>query len=167
MNLADVVRSLGRPTEAREGYERAIAICESLTQEDPKTTSYRGYLAYSLRRRGRARGEMGDPAGAAADARRAILLYDSLPSRSGEEWFETACCHAALAGLAGSGVSAAEGASEADAAMAELRKAAAMGYRSPDAYRTKDALDPLRGRDDFRLLLMDMAMPSEPFARPD
>jgi hypothetical protein len=37
-------------------------------------------------------------------------LYDGLPSRSGEEWFELACCHAALEGLAsqaGSRVSAA------------------------------------------------------------
>jgi hypothetical protein len=41
-----------------------------------------------------------------------------------------------------------------------------MGYRNPDAYRTEDALDPLRGRDDFRMLMMDLAMPAEPFARP-
>ena len=40
-----------------------------------------------------------------------------------------------------------------------------MGYRNPDAYRTEDALDPLRGRDDFRLLMMDLAFPAEAFAR--
>jgi hypothetical protein len=28
----------------------------------------------------------------------------------------------------------------------------------------EDALDPLRGRDDFRLLLMDLALPADPFA---
>ena len=41
-------------------------------------------------------------------------------------WFHMACCHAALAGLAGrdgTGVSAAEGKAEADQAMALLRKA--------------------------------------------
>jgi hypothetical protein len=48
--------------------------------------------------------------------------------------------------------------------MALLHKAVDMGYRTPDAYRTEDALDPLRGRDDFQLLLMDLAMPAEPFA---
>jgi hypothetical protein len=53
---------------------------------------------------------------------------------------------------------------EADAAMASLRRAVAMGHRSPDAFRTEDALRPLRGRRDFTLLLMDMAMPAEPFA---
>ena len=48
--------------------------------------------------------------------------------------------------------------------MALLRSAVAMNYRSPDAFRTEDALDPLRGRDDFRLLMMDLAMPADPFA---
>ena len=48
--------------------------------------------------------------------------------------------------------------------MALLHKAVAMGYRSPDAFRTEDALDPLRDRADFRLLMMDLAMPAEPFA---
>jgi hypothetical protein len=39
-----------------------------------------------------------------------------------------------------------------------------MGYRNLDAYRTEDALDPLRDREDFKLLMMDVAMPAEPFA---
>ena len=128
---------------------------------------YRSDLAYSLRRRGLVRRETGDPAGAAADARRALGLYDGLPSRSGEEWFETTCCHAALAGLAGrdgSGVPAAAAASEAEMAMALLSKAVTMGYRNADAYRTESALDPLRTRPDFQLLMMDLAFPTEPFA---
>ena len=53
---------------------------------------------------------------------------------------------------------------EADAAMALLRRAVAMGYRSPHAYRTEDALGPLRSRDDFPLLMMDLGFPSDPFA---
>jgi hypothetical protein len=48
--------------------------------------------------------------------------------------------------------------------MTLLHKAVAMRYRSPDAYRTEDALDPLRGRADFRLLMMDLAFPVDPFA---
>jgi hypothetical protein len=38
-----------------------------------------------------------------------------------------------------------------------------MGFRSANSFRTDDALDPLRGRTDFRLLLLDLAMPAEPF----
>jgi hypothetical protein len=117
-------------------------------------------LTSSLRRRGLARRDLGDMAGAAADARRAVALSEGLSSLRGQDWFETACARATLAGLAGSGASAAE----ADAAMALLRRAVGMGYRNADDFRTEDALDPLRGRDDFRLLMMDLAMPAEPFA---
>jgi len=163
-----VVCSLGRLAEALDGYERAIAVRESLVQEDPKSTSYRSSLASSIRRRGLARREMGDPAGAAAGARRALALYDGSSSRSGEEWFETACCHAALAALAGrndAGVSAAEGEAEAGRATGLLRKAVGMGYRNAAAFRTDSALDPLRNRPDFRVLMMDLVMPHDPFAR--
>jgi hypothetical protein len=36
--------------------------------------------------------------------------------------------------------------------------------RSVDAYRKDGGLDPLRRRDDFKILMMDVAMPAEPFA---
>ena len=49
--------------------------------------------------------------------------------------------------------------------MAVLRQAVTMGYRNPDAYRTESALDPLRNRPDFQALMMDLAFPTEPFAR--
>jgi hypothetical protein len=79
-----------------------------------------------------------------------------------------ACCHAGLAGVAGrpgSGVSAAEGAVEAEKAMAKLREAVTLGYRNPDAYRTESGLDSLRNRPDFRVLMMDLTFPSRPFAQ--
>ena len=113
--------------------------------------------------------DLGDQARAAADLQRALGLYDGLPSRSGEEWFETACCHAALAGRAGhdgaQASSAAEREEEAARAMELLRRASAMGYRNANAFRTESALAPLNHRGDFRLLMMDLAMPAEPFAR--
>jgi serine/threonine-protein kinase len=168
ISLGDVVRALGRSAEARDDYDRAIALRERLVHDDATTTVYRSYLAYSLRRRGLALRKLGEVSGSAADARRALGLYDGLPTRSGEDWFETGCCHAALSGLPGrdgSGVSAAEAATEADAAMALLHKAVVMGYRNAAAFRTDDALDPLRDRDDFKLLMLDLAMPAKPFAR--
>ena len=94
-NTADVLRRLGLNAKSREGYEQAIALRERLVQEHPDLTSYRSDLAGSLRRRGLARLGLGDPGGAAADTRRALEFWDGLPTRSGQEWFETACCHAA------------------------------------------------------------------------
>jgi hypothetical protein len=84
--------------------------------------------------------------------------------------FFHACCHAATAGLAGrprSGVSAAEGADKADKAMVILRRAVAIGFHTRGAYLTESALDALRNRPDFQLLMMDLAFPAEPYARGD
>jgi eukaryotic-like serine/threonine-protein kinase len=164
--LGDAIRPLGRAAEAKAAYEQAIAIHERLAKESPKPW-YRSLLAHSLRRRGLAVRDLGDPAQAANDVHRALGLYDGLPSRSGEEWFETACCHAALAGGAGHDgafVAAREGEEESDRAIGLLRRAAAMGYRNANAFRTESALAPLVHRGDFRLLMMDLAMPAEPFA---
>jgi hypothetical protein len=72
-----------------------------------------------------------------------------------------------LAAQPGSGVSTAEGASDAETAMALLRRAADSGYRSAFDFRNADALDPLRSRPDFQLLMMDLAFPTEPFAHPN
>ncbi len=163
LQLGEVVRMLGREAEARDGYQRAIALSERLVAENPTRTLYRGHLAPAFWRRGLARRALGDPAGAAADARRALSLYDTLPTRSLQCWFETACCHAALAGLAGqdgAGVSAADGKAEADQAMALLRKAVGMGYRDAGAFRIESALDPLREREDFKKLLAELEQKS-------
>ena len=54
-----MIRALGRPAEAREDYERAIAIHEKLVKENPNPW-YRSLLAHSLRRRGLALRELGD-----------------------------------------------------------------------------------------------------------
>jgi hypothetical protein len=127
---------------------------------------YRARLADSLRRLARLELDAGDAAGADAGARRAIALFEGLPSRDGREWFWLACARATLAAAAGrdgAGPSAAEAPGLADRAMNDLRSAAAAGYRNLAVYRYEPSLGPLRGRDDFKLLLMDLAMPADPF----
>jgi hypothetical protein len=108
-----------------------------------------------------------DFAGASADWRRAIDLYKTVPGQDGEFLFFYACCHASLsslAGLPGTGVSESEKDAEADRAMALLVRAVAVGYRAPYAYRNEPALEPLRGRADFELLMLDLAFPKGSFA---
>jgi eukaryotic-like serine/threonine-protein kinase len=156
--LVDVVRSRGRAAEAKGLYERAIALTEPLVKKDPTNAEHAYVLARSMRRRGLALRDLGDPAGAAADVRRSAALSDGLPPLSGSE-FETACCHAALAVLAGrpgSGISAAEGDKEADRAMKWLGRAVAMGYRNASEIRIESALDALRGREDFKKLVAEL-----------
>jgi eukaryotic-like serine/threonine-protein kinase len=166
-DLADVLRFVGRAAEARDSYDQSIAIHERRLQEAPKDPGPVHALAGSYRRRGLNRRDLGDFAGAAADARRALALWDGVPSRTGAEWFETACCHAALAGLAGSagsGTSADSGPAEAERAMELLRRAVAMGHRQLHDDGAEAALGPLRDRDDFRALVMDQDFPDDPFA---
>ena len=118
-NVADALRILLRFDEAREGYEKAVAIRERLVNTNRTIILYRSHLAYSVRRLGMARLAAGDAAGSVTDARKALALYEGLPTRSPEEQYELACCHAALAAAAGresSGISAAEGETEPDKA---------------------------------------------------
>jgi hypothetical protein len=111
-----------------------------------------------MQQRGLCRRGLGDLAGAAADIRRAVSLFDNLPAMSGSE-FETACAHAALAGLAGrtgSGVSPAEGEQEAASAVEWLGRAIANGFRNTNQLRIESALDPLRDRADFKKLMAEL-----------
>jgi serine/threonine protein kinase/tetratricopeptide (TPR) repeat protein len=167
ITVGDGYRAEAGPAAARDAYDRAVAIEEALVRDHAADARFQARLAAALRHRALAQRDLHDPAGAADDVRRALGLLDELQSRSGADWYETGCCHAMetrRAGRNGTAVSADEGSSEADTAMAALYKAVAMGFRGGDAFRNESALDPLRNRTDFRLLMMDLAMPAEPFA---
>jgi len=164
---ASVLLALGRPGAARTSCDRAISIREDLVKANPANTGFRRGLAESLLRSGQSKRSTGDAVGATADLRRAIVLCEGLPARSGEIAMFEACCHAmlsSLAGLAGSDMPASKGALEAERAMHILRGAIAAGYRAR-APRTEPALDRLRARPDFQLRMMDLAFPADPFTR--
>ena len=167
-NSATALLRLGRPAEARALCERAVRLEEALVKDDPETADYRVRLGESLLRCGLARRDEGDAAGAAADWRRADALLEGAGALAPDFTFIQACCHSSLswaAGRPGSGVSAGEADAEAAKALALLRRAAETGFRNLATYRNETALDPLRGRPDFRLMMMDLAMPTEPFAQ--
>ena len=135
-------------------------------QAHPETPWYRAGLGETYLRLGQVRSDQKNLAGASSAWKSACAHYDGNKSLNPQHTFFLACCHAGLAGIAGrpgSGVSAAEGADQAEKAMAVLRQAVTMGYRNPYAYRTESALDPLRNRPDFRILLMDLVFPTKPF----
>ena len=148
-DLGAVLSQSNRSEEAEAERRTALAFRRELADRNPGMALYRddlagGYtdLADTIRALGRA-----------AEARdaydRALALLDALPSRGVYDWYETACCHAALAGA---GVSSGPGPAEADRATDLLRRAVAMGFRDVHDRRTEAALDPLRDRDDFRLM---------------
>jgi len=167
-NVADILWTIGQPAKARAMYERAVTVHEALVKADP-TSHYKHWaLARSLFRLGQMRMKDGMPATAAADWKRAVRIYEGVATLSSEKTYEWALCQASLsaaAGRPGSGIPAAEASIRADLAMGLLSRAVSAGYRNLDSMRTEAGLDPLRSRLDFRLLLMDVAFPANPFAR--
>ena len=166
-NLSNGLLRAGRLDQARAECEIAAALAEPLVRDNPQSTDFRHLLAYTYLLTGQVQLGKGDPAGASAAWRRAVALYKGIESPDSEVTFVRACCHACLAGLAdrpGSGVSSGEGGEESDRAMSWLRQSVALGMLAPYIYRNEQALDPLRTRLDFRLLMMDLAFPTEPFA---
>jgi eukaryotic-like serine/threonine-protein kinase len=168
-NTSDKIRLVDRPAgaadraeEAGAGYRQAVAIRERLVEQHPDARTYRCHLAYSLRRLALVER---DQRAAAASSARAAVLFEALPPKEAFEWFELGCCHAALSGMDAPGASPAERFAHSDRAMDLLRKAAALGYRDRTAYQHDPGLSALRDRPEFRLLMMDLTMPADPFAR--
>jgi tetratricopeptide (TPR) repeat protein len=161
-DLGGSLLKLGRPAEALDTYGRAFTLNEQMIKENP-AQDRSDFLGRSLVGRARAHQALGDPAGAAADVRHALRLFEGQRPPEGYTAFTIACSHAALAGLAGqegTGVSAAEGKDHADQAMALLRKAAdGYPYILHDS-RNEGALDPLREREDFKKLLTELEQKS-------
>ncbi len=99
--------------------------------------------------------------------RSACSILERLPMLTTTHLYELANYQALTAGAAAdprSGVPAAEARAGADRAMATLRRAVAGGFRNVAYMRIDTDLDALRSRDDFRLLMMDLCFPAEPFA---
>jgi hypothetical protein len=170
-NSSDKIRRVDRPVdavlraeEAGEGYRQAVAIRERLVEQHPDARTYRCHLAYSLRRLALVERDLGNAASPARTAR-AAAIFEGLPPKEAFEWFELGCCHAALAGLEGTGTSPGERLRHADRAMDLLRKSAALGHRDRNAYQHDPGLSALRNRPDFKLLMMDLTMPAVPLAR--
>ena len=125
INLAEIQRRQKRLAEARGLCDQAIFLLQTLGKEYPAIVDYRARLGECLLRSGQIRLAAGDTPGAAADWRRALLVNQDLPPRTGEEAMFEAGCHAMLssvAGVSGSGVSATDGPSEVEKAMAILRR---------------------------------------------
>jgi tetratricopeptide (TPR) repeat protein len=166
INIAEIRRRQGRLAEARAACDEAILLRERAIEGAPTVPAYRVRMGECLLRSGQVRLAAGDIPRAAADWRRAIAVYEGLPPFGGEIALLQAGCHAMLshvAGMSGSGVSGTEAAAEAAQAMAILRRIVSEGYHAPEI-RNESCLDPLRGRPDFQLLMMDLAFPAEPFS---
>ena len=165
--VGDLLTRMGKRTEALAAYGVLRGILQKLADANPSVAEFQRMLADSVLRIGSFRQADGHVADAVEAYRKALAMWEKLPSPTPIDHYNAACGHARLAGIAnlpGSGFSAGEGASEADRAVLRLRRAVDRGYRDLAVMRNDSDLDPLRSRQDFQLLMMDMAMPEKPFA---
>jgi serine/threonine-protein kinase len=166
-----VYTQTGKPIEALAALERAIAMQQKLADAHPSVIAFQRILGMCLDGVGGIHLEAGRPAEAAASLRRAVTILERItPMLEPRDRYNLACAHAQLAAIAampGSGMTVADGRAEAERAMYWLHLTIATGYRNVALMRRDHELDPLRSRDDFQLLMMDLAMPDDPFARAD
>jgi tetratricopeptide (TPR) repeat protein len=173
-DLADIyidqgrlVAATGRPAEALALVDKALRIVRPIAEASPPGSKYRHSLADWLRHAGLVLAESGRPAEAAAALRESIAFLAGLAAPAAGDLYGLACGQSLLAGVAeqaGSGLSADEGRAAADAAIVDLRRAYAVGWSNAAWMRIDPDLVPIRSRPDFRMLLMDMDFPADPFA---
>jgi serine/threonine-protein kinase len=157
INLADLLRFY-KPSEAEAELRAAQAIRQKAVGEFPASTPCQHELASSLSRMGKIEQRRGRISEAVASFRRAVAIMDRLPRIPSYYLYDLACFQALLAGANGSRT-------EADRAMDTLLRAVALRGVELARMRTDTDLDPLRGRPDFRQLMMDLAFPAEPFSK--
>jgi tetratricopeptide (TPR) repeat protein len=173
--LGNFQNSLGRAldrqnhlAEALSALEKGLVVRQKLAKADPKNAGYGGALAESYANRGGARARAGQPAEAAADLRRALELWANLPHLAIEIQVERSRVQALLAGLGGdakSGVTKDEAKTLSDQAVAALAHAVKTGWALPSELREPD-FDALRGREDFRKLVVEVDAKSGTKAKP-
>jgi tetratricopeptide (TPR) repeat protein len=167
-NLADLDLDAGRLDAAVARFRESVAMHERLAVDQPTITEYRSGLALALTGLGRALLRDGRSVEAAGPLRRAAALQEAIGDREVEGRFDLACSLALLAMATAPAGAEAEAEAASGRAMDALRRAIASGYRAdPARIRADRDWTALRGRADFGLLLMDLAMPDEAFAGRD
>jgi eukaryotic-like serine/threonine-protein kinase len=166
--IGDVLRMGSRTAEAESSYREALGIFRGLLKKNGTVAEYQERSIQVLKGLGAAQFARRDFADAVATWREAIAIGEGLGSSFHEPNYTLAGCHALLGGSAsepGAGLTAEQGEEELTRAMDTLRRAVAAGHRMVAWTRRDPDLKALHRRTDFRLLMMDLAFPGDPFAR--
>ena len=155
--LGDLLIRTGRTSEAEAEFRAALAIRQKAADASPTGIDPQHDLASSLSRLGQVEQRRGRIPEAVASFRNAIAVLERIPRVPNSCLYDLACYQALLGGASASRA-------EADRAMDSLRRSVALRGGDLGRMRTDTGLDPLRDRDDFRLFMLDLAFPADPFA---
>ena len=167
--LCDVLLATDRSDEALAASERAAAILRGLVDDDPEMIDYRSNLSKSENNLGRILAQDGRDDEALGHFLEAVDLMEGITERSPVDWYNLACnrslCIPLLRrGATPDGRALPSAEAMADRAMDAFRHAVASGMLPLEHLRRDPDLDPLRDREDFQAILMDLAFPDDPFA---
>jgi serine/threonine protein kinase len=165
----DLLLRAGDTSGALATYELMRTTIDRNVIAHPSVPGYRSRLADCIRRIGTVLQSTGRPGEAIARYRESIAELERIEKPSAIDVYDVACCRSLISGVAGetgSGLTAAEGRSEAEQAVAGVRRASYAGYRNFSWIREGDTdLKPIRSRPDFQQLMLDLAFPADPFKR--
>ncbi len=171
-NLGMVLQEVGNTSGALPAHQRAAELQAGLLQDYPNVFEYRDGLARALIGLATLERQAGKREEAMKSLRRSVELWESMPDAQPRELYNLACAHAQYCGLIDGGRTPllpkerTDREFHAKRAITVMRRAVASGS-IPSAWVIKDSdFDPLRSRDDFRGLLMDVVFPAQPFAHP-
>jgi hypothetical protein len=165
----DLLVAFGECDPAISDFCQGRELIDRLADEQPAKHAYASKLARLERRIGVAHKKAGRAGEAAAALRRSVEILSRQEPASPADLESLAASQARLAflvGAPGCNPSPAECDLAAEAAMAALRRASAADYRDLLCVKNRDDFNALRSRPGYRLLLLDLAKPVDPFARP-
>ena len=165
--IAALEHKMGRISEAIGSYEQARDVIRKLVRDHPQVVRYRQALCIGDKGLAGLYRKVGRWTEAIALLDEAQAILEPLARTWPTYHYHMACCLALRippASASRTSLAAEDGRRYGDRAMVELRQAVAGGIKPFEDYRTDPNLDPLRDREDFRALLMDLAFPVDPLA---
>jgi serine/threonine protein kinase/tetratricopeptide (TPR) repeat protein len=169
-NIGDLLAKEGRISETLATLEKGLSISVKLADAHPEFPAYQTQAAITSIDLGMLKADHGDPVAGLRLCRGALDRLTAIKAPQIEELYMLARAHAMIGELLARAPSDPSRdptdapAAHFDAAMAVLHRAVALGFRDPVNMPTDRAIDALRSRPDFQVLMMDLAMPKQPFA---
>jgi serine/threonine-protein kinase len=157
---------LGRYDQAERAARASIEVLEELVREVPSSPYFRYYAGRGYGTCGKALLKAGSHAEALALLRKSVAILET--SNNLNDRYNLACTLAlasTVADPAEGPTAAARQRRDADLAVDTLRQAIRRGWAYADVMRTDPDFQSISRRPDFQALLLDLALPANPFAR--
>jgi eukaryotic-like serine/threonine-protein kinase len=165
--IGRVQRQIGELERALEAHRLAVTLFERLSSAEPGNVEYRSYLARNLLNCASLE-RPSSLAKATASLERARVVLDQSSQDDPMLRYELAAEYARVVGQATASPPSDSDANRqrcASRALAALRRLIAAGYRDRQRIESDPAFDGIRRHPEFRSVMLDLAFPSNPFAR--